>query len=135
LKKSTSYKVTLKKNTIDVKSYSRSPKGYGLFSNSNNNFNLNTQRVLAGKARPSSRYQNTLTTQSSAIAPRNVEFNLRQSSKSGRNSESKEYKSMGRDRTGYSELKSYKAQDKLNTNYFTNGTLTSATNLNSNKNN
>jgi hypothetical protein len=41
---------------------------------------------------------------------------------------------MGKDHTSGPELKNSKAQDKLNTHYFTNGALASTTNLNLIKN-
>lgn len=120
LSKSSSYKVTLKKASLDQKCGSRSPQSYGLYSKSNNGFNTNTQKVLGSKVK--SLRQNPLTV---GFSQRD-DLALKQS-KSGRTSSNTNY---NRIENVYSSDVRIPETERACPNYFTTGPITSRVNLN-----
>ena len=124
-----SYKSNPKKEKFD-KTSPKPPQNYGLFHGNSNNFTLKTQRALANKPRPNSRYQKHYEIKSSTTSNKNIQSKFRLHSRSGRNSSLKDHKNSLNENNG-TELKSYKRTERLNKNYFTNGTLAGAGNYNS----
>jgi len=101
-KKSTSFNSNLRSKTkFESKRYLKSPKNYNVL------------------------YKNTLS--STRVFAPNVknEVGIKQLPKSGRSSVNKHYRSIGRNETNSSKLRLYQGNHKMNTNYFTNGTMNS----------